>query len=71
MVLCAFYVIKSAIISILEKWTIFDAWPQAVNWNDLDYSSSEEATVEVTVRYSDVSYDSACLQAKGGCCTSC
>ena len=55
----------------LEKWTIKDAWPQAVNWNDLDYSSSEEATIEVTVRYSDVTYDSDCLKGIGGCCEPC
>jgi hypothetical protein len=55
----------------LETWTLSDAWPQAINWNDLDYQSSEEATIEMTMRYANVTYDSDCLTASGGCCTSC
>jgi hypothetical protein len=43
---------------ILETWELKDAWPQAINFGDLDYSSSEEVTVELTIRYSDVSYSS-------------
>jgi hypothetical protein len=44
----------------MERWTLGDCWPQAVNFGELDYSSSEEATVEVTVRYSNVSYKNLC-----------
>jgi hypothetical protein len=56
---------------VLETWTLLDAWPAAVNWNDLDYSSSEEATIELTLRYADVQYNSSCLSSQGGCCTGC
>jgi hypothetical protein len=56
---------------VLEIWTLLDAWPQAINWNDLDYSSSEEATIEMTLRYANVTYSSDCLMTSGGCCTSC
>jgi hypothetical protein len=44
----------------LERWTLGDCWPQAVNFGELDYASSEEATVEVTVRYANVSYQNLC-----------
>jgi hypothetical protein len=55
----------------LEVWTIKDAWPQAINWGDLDFSSSEEATIEVTIRYANVCYSSNCFDFQEGCCTSC
>lgn len=55
----------------LETWTIKDAWPQAVNFGDLDYSSSEEVTVELTIRYADVMYDPVCFQIQECSCTSC
>jgi hypothetical protein len=44
----------------LERWTLGDCWPQAVNFGELDYGSSEEATIEVTVRYANVSYNNLC-----------
>jgi len=56
---------------VLEKWVLKDAWPQAVNWNDLDYSSSEEATIEMTLRYANVEYSSPCMEFSGGCCGPC
>jgi hypothetical protein len=57
---------------ILETWKLLDAWPQAINFGDLDYSSSEEATVELTLRYSNVHYDPVCLtMTNPDCCTPC
>jgi hypothetical protein len=44
----------------LELWTLKDVWPQAINFGELDYSSSEEATIELTLRYSQVSYEALC-----------
>ena len=57
--------------TVLEVWTLADAWPQAINWNDLDYSSSEEATIELTLRYANVSYDSNCMTNTGCTCSTC
>jgi hypothetical protein len=37
--------------SVMETWWLIGAWPQTVNWGDLDYSSSDTADVEVTVRF--------------------
>lgn len=44
----------------LETWTMSDCWPQAINFGELDYSSSEECTIEVTLRYGNVSYRNIC-----------
>lgn len=34
-----------------ETWSIKSSWPQATNWMDLDYSSSDIQRIEVTLRY--------------------
>ena len=53
----------------LEKWTLSDCWPQAVNFGELDYSQSEEVTIEVTLRYSKVEYKNLCgPDPKVQCC---
>lgn len=44
----------------LEEWTLNDLWPTAVNWGDLDYASTDIATIELTCRYSSVQYKSLC-----------
>jgi hypothetical protein len=53
----------------LEAWYFQDLWPQAINFGELDYSSSEEVTIEVTMRYSQVSFTSFCpkIQPIAGC----
>lgn len=56
----------------MEQWTLGHVWPQAINFGDLDYSSSEEATVELTLRYSEVEYEAYCGAAFKGCeCKGC
>lgn len=44
----------------LETWTLGNVWPQSINFGELDYSSSEEVTIEVTMRYSEVKYQLNC-----------
>jgi len=51
----------------METWRLGHVWPQAINFGDLDYSSSEEVTVELTLRYSEVSYKSSCGQDFKAC----
>ena len=46
----------------MEEWELQDAWPQAINWGDLDMSSSDIATIELTLRYSMVKYTAKCGQ---------
>jgi len=57
---------------ILETWEMGDMWPQAINFGELDYSSSEEANIELTLRYSNVKYKSMCPGfTPESCCTPC
>ena len=44
----------------LEQWQLKGVWPSAVNFGDLDYSSSEEVTVELTLRYYQAIYKNNC-----------
>lgn len=44
----------------LEGWILRHVWPKAVNWGDLSMEDSGECTVELTLRYSEVSYQSFC-----------
>lgn len=37
--------------SVQETWKIFNCWAIDVNWNDLDYSNSEIATIDVSMKY--------------------
>lgn len=55
----------------METWKLFTIWPQAVNFGELDYSSSETADIELTLRYSQVELINHCgppiNPACGGC----
>lgn len=57
----------------LEQWTLLDLWPTGINFgDDLDYSSSDEAQIELTLRYSNVQYQSLCPGfTPVGVCTPC
>ena len=58
--------------TLLEGWQMQHAWPTAINFGEMDYSSSEEATIELTLRYSDVKYTSYCPNFQPqGCCDGC
>lgn len=37
--------------NIIEKWVFENIWPQAVEFGDLDMSSSDLVTLEMTLRY--------------------
>ena len=34
-----------------EEWKLYQAWPSSVNWNALDYSSTELQLIEVNLRF--------------------
>lgn len=42
----------------LETWTMKGIFPISINFGDLDFSSSEECTIEVTLVYQKVQYKS-------------
>lgn len=35
----------------MESWILSGAWPESTNWGDLDYSTSDTADVETTIRF--------------------
>lgn len=58
--------------NLLELWTLRNVWPTTINFGELDYSSSEETTVELTLRYSDVKYENICPGFTfDPCCSGC
>jgi len=59
--------------NLMETWILKNMWPQAINFGELDYSSSEEATIELTLRYSDVQYraEAGCGAIIKPCCIGC
>jgi hypothetical protein len=42
----------------IDKFTYLDPWPTNMAFGDLDYSASEECTIELTLRYSNFEYES-------------
>lgn len=36
---------------VQETWNIYNTWAIDTNWNDLDYSVSEIATIDVSMKY--------------------
>lgn len=37
--------------AILEVWTMYACWVQQSNWGELDYSSTDNARLEATIRF--------------------
>lgn len=44
----------------LEAWILQHCWPKAINFGELDMGSSDECTIEITLRYSQVSFVNYC-----------
>lgn len=58
--------------ALLERWVLKSMWPQSINFGDLDYSNSEEATIELTLRYSEVQWKPKCKLQDPDCeCRGC
>lgn len=57
----------------VEYWDLTDAWPQTINWGELDYSSNDEANIEINLRYSNCQFvpNEKCQGKSKGHCTSC
>lgn len=55
----------------LELWNYKHVWPQSINFGELDYSSSEEVTIELTLRYSSVELVLMCGGKIVPCCAGC
>ena len=56
----------------IEGWEIYDCWPQSVNFGDLDYSSSDECNIELTLRYTFAKWTNLCgVKQPDPCYTGC
>lgn len=44
----------------LERWILKKAHPTAINFGDLDFSSSESITIELTWKYEEAEYENYC-----------
>jgi hypothetical protein len=57
----------------MEKWTLERTWPQSIDFGELDYSSSEEVVIALTLRYAFVTLVRTCpntpITPKCGDCT--
>jgi hypothetical protein len=40
----------------IDKFTYIDCWPTQINFGELDYSSNDECTIDVTLRYRNFEY---------------
>ena len=56
----------------MEAWQLSNVWPTSVNFGELDQSSSEEAMIELTLRYDKVCYQGFCPTVDfESCCSPC
>lgn len=58
----------------MEAWVLEGMWPQSVNFGDLDYATSDEVTIEMTMRFNKATYYPSCpgfeiVSRCGGCNT--
>jgi hypothetical protein len=68
----AFLVLYDGCGRAMEQWRLFNVWPQAVNFGELDYGSSEEVSIEMTLRYDQVCYQGYCPTVDiNPCCNPC
>lgn len=55
----------------LEYWFMGSCWPTSINFGTVEYADSSEATIELTMRYSNVRYQNVCGPQPTSCCSGC
>jgi hypothetical protein len=56
----------------MEEWRLFNVWPTNIDFGDLDYESTDIATVDLTLRYSQAVFRNLCGRDIRPCgCTGC
>jgi tail tube protein gp19 len=56
----------------IERWVMGNVWPTSIKFGELDYSSSDIAEIQLTLRYSQVSYTNYCGDQPEPCgCSGC
>lgn len=57
--------------NVLDAWTLGSCYPESVDFGELAYADSEEMTIELQLRYSEVNQVGACGPTAVGSCTGC
>lgn len=58
--------------SLIDTWQMDDVWPTAIDFGEVAYESSELSEIELTLRYSQVTYIPTCPNFTiNPCCTPC
>lgn len=58
--------------TLIEGWEMQHLWPTTIDFGEVDYSTSDIATISLTLRFSDVKYKSYCPAfTPAGCCSPC
>ena len=56
----------------METWELGHLWPKKIDFGDLDYTTSDECNITLTLRYSSVTYVSVCPTGPDTCeCVGC
>jgi hypothetical protein len=55
----------------LERWLLKSMFPESIDFGELDYSNSEELTIDLSLRYSEVKYQGLCGPTPQACCEGC
>jgi len=57
----------------IDRFEYLDCWPTQINFGELDYSSNDECTIDVTLRYRNFQYipNSACAKDFDVFCAGC
>jgi hypothetical protein len=56
----------------VESWVLGSVFPTSINFGDLAYDTSDVATIELTLRYSEVRFNGGCgLTPPINCCSGC
>lgn len=57
----------------IDKFVYLDCWPTTINFGELDYSSNDECTIDVTLRYRNFKYipNELCAQDFAIYCSGC
>ena len=58
--------------NIIEEWTLNNCWPKSYKFGELAYENSEVCTIEVSLRFWNVTYASTCMGSWTRCpCSPC
>jgi len=55
----------------LETWYLASCFPVSIDFGELSYEDSDEVTIELSLRYSEIFYQNNCGQQPTNCCRGC